>query len=64
MARFLIRSGLKDVGDITIENKVVTETSKEFRYMKGWIEASVYEYIPKLKLTLIRSTTDRQDAGR
>lgn len=46
MQILILRSpdGLRDIGTVTIENKMVKQASEELRYMKGWREQSVLEY--------------------
>jgi hypothetical protein len=53
--KFSIFDGFKKLGGLTIENNVVTAVDHEIRYMKGWIRASVEEYVKKCGWKLKRS---------
>jgi hypothetical protein len=55
--KFSIFDGQKKLGGLTIEAGVVTEVDHEIRYMKGWIRASVDEYVKKCKWRLVCQTT-------
>lgn len=48
----LIQDDFTTLGDITIKGGMVTAATNEVRYMKGWIEASVIEYVCKLHCRL------------